>query len=120
MASSRFSVCQVCDIIAGDDGESEYMFPGSDDELEIGETGMGETGERVNYFDREEQGDSGEIIDYLDRAQMDTSDEDTDKGKSNEESLEEEEEEEEEDGDGGRTSTRHGGAGSSYGVLRPD
>ena len=45
MASSRFSVCQVCDIIAGDDGESEYMFPGSDDELEMGETGMGETGE---------------------------------------------------------------------------
>ena len=93
------------------------MFPGSDDELEMGETGMGETGERVNYLDREEQGDSGEIIDYLDRAQMDTSDEDTDKGESNEESSEEEEEE---DGDGGRTSTRHGGAGSSYGVLRPD
>ena len=76
MASSRFSVCQVCDIIAGDDGESEYMFLGSDDELEMGETGMGETGERVNYFDREVQGDSGEMIDYLDRAQMDTSDED--------------------------------------------
>ena len=34
------------------------------------------------------------MIDYLDRAQMDTSDEDTDKGESNEESLEEEEEEE--------------------------
>ena len=114
MASSRFSVCQVCDIIAGDDGESEYMFPGSDDELEMGETGMGETGERVNYFDREVQGDSGEI-DYLDRAQMDTSDEETDKGESNEESSEEEE-----DGDGGRTSTSHGVAGSSYGVLRPD
>ena len=113
MASSRFSVCQVCDIIVGDDGESEYMFPGSDDELE-----MAETGERVNYFDREEQGDSGEIIDYLDRAQMDTSGDDTDKGESNEESSGEEEEEE--DGDGGRTSTRHGGAGSSYGVLRPD
>ena len=48
---------------------------------------------------------------------MDTSDEDTDKGESNEESLEEDEEE---DGDGGRTSTRHGGGGSSYGVLRPD
>ena len=99
MASSRFSVCQVCDIIAGDDGESEYMFPGSDDELE-----MGETGERVNYFDREVQGDSVEMIDYLDRAQMDTSDEDTDKGESNEESSEEEEE----DSDGGRTSTCHG------------
>ena len=74
----------------------------------------------MNYFDREEQGDSGEIKDYLDRAQMDTSEEDTDKGESNEESSEEEEEEEEEDGDGGRTSTLHGGAGSSYGVLRPD
>ena len=94
------------------------MFPGSDDELEMGETGMGETGERVNYFDREEQGDSGEIIAYLDRAQMDTSDDDTDKGESNKESSEEEEEEE--DGDGGRTSTHHGGVGSSYGVLRPD
>ena len=47
---------------------------------------------------------------------MDTSDEDTDKGESNEESSEEEEE----DDDGGRTSTRHGVAGSSYGVLRPD
>ena len=37
MASLRFSVCHVCDIIAGDDGESEYMFPGSDDELEMGD-----------------------------------------------------------------------------------
>ena len=91
------------------------MLPGSDDELEMGETGMGEMGERVNYFDREVQGDSGKMIDYLDRAQMDTSDEDTDKGESNEESSEEEE-----DGDGGRTSTCHGVAGSSYGVLRPD
>ena len=25
---------------------------------------MGETGERVNYSDREEQGDSGEMIDF--------------------------------------------------------
>ena len=53
MASSCYSVCQICDIIAGDDGESEYMFQGVMTELEMGQTGMGETGERVNYFDRE-------------------------------------------------------------------
>ena len=55
MASSRFSVCQVCEIIAGDDGESEYTFPGSDDEPEIGGTGMGETRERIILIGRNKE-----------------------------------------------------------------
>ena len=29
----RFSAAQVCQIITGDDGEVDYIFPGSDDEL---------------------------------------------------------------------------------------
>ena len=30
----RFSAAQVCEIITGDDGEVDFMFPGSDDELD--------------------------------------------------------------------------------------
>ena len=30
----RFSAAQVCQIITGDDGEVDYIFPGSDDELD--------------------------------------------------------------------------------------
>ena len=37
----RFSAAQVCQIITGDDGEEDYIFPGSDvelDALELHET----------------------------------------------------------------------------------
>ena len=30
----RFSAAQVCEIITGVDGEVDYIFPGSDDELD--------------------------------------------------------------------------------------
>ena len=30
----RFSAAQVCQIITGHDGEVDYIFPGSDDELD--------------------------------------------------------------------------------------
>ena len=30
----RFSAAQVCQIITGDDGEVDYIFPDSDDELD--------------------------------------------------------------------------------------
>ena len=30
----RFSAAQVCQIITGDDGEVDYIFPASDDELD--------------------------------------------------------------------------------------
>ena len=33
MARSSFSVSQVCQILCGDDGDEEYVFSGSDDEL---------------------------------------------------------------------------------------
>ena len=40
MASSQYSVSQVCQILAGEDGELEYMFPGSDDDLDMEEQEM--------------------------------------------------------------------------------
>jgi len=30
----KFNAVQVCQIITGDDGEVDYIFPGSDDELD--------------------------------------------------------------------------------------
>ena len=46
MASSRFDVSRVCSILAGDHGDTDFIFPGSDDELEMGdmETDMDEGG----------------------------------------------------------------------------
>ena len=43
MASPRFSASRVCSILAGDDGELDYMFPESDDDLEMGEMDMNES-----------------------------------------------------------------------------
>ena len=40
MASSRYNAGQVCSIVTGEGDDLEYMFPGSDDD-----PGMGETGE---------------------------------------------------------------------------
>ena len=34
MASRTFSASQVCQIVTGDDGDLDYVFPGSDDELD--------------------------------------------------------------------------------------
>ena len=33
MASQNFTASQVCQIITGEDGDVDYMFPGSDDDL---------------------------------------------------------------------------------------
>ena len=33
MASETFTASQVCQIVTGDDGDLDYMFPGSDDDL---------------------------------------------------------------------------------------
>ena len=33
MASQTFSASQVCQIVTGDDGDLDYVFPGSDDDL---------------------------------------------------------------------------------------
>ena len=33
MASQSFTASQVCQIITGEDGDVDYMFPGSDDDL---------------------------------------------------------------------------------------
>ena len=33
MASQTFTACQVCQIVTGEDGDVDYMFPGSDDDL---------------------------------------------------------------------------------------
>ena len=47
MASQRFSASQVCQIVTGEDGDMDYMFPGSDDDLDM-----------EDMDDLESQGDS--------------------------------------------------------------
>ena len=38
MASQMFSASQVCQIVSGEDGDLDYVFPGSDDDLGMEET----------------------------------------------------------------------------------
>ena len=52
MASQMFSASQVCQIVSGEDGDLDYVFTGSDDDL-----GMKETDEE----DLENEVDSGEM-----------------------------------------------------------
>ena len=52
MASQMFSASQVCQIVSGEDGDLDYVFPGSDDGL-----GMEETDEE----DLENEVDSSEM-----------------------------------------------------------
>ena len=35
MASQAFTASQVCQIVTGEDGDLDYMFPGSDDDLDM-------------------------------------------------------------------------------------
>jgi len=35
MASRTFTTRQVCQIVTGEDGDMDYMFPGSDDDLDV-------------------------------------------------------------------------------------
>ena len=63
MASPCFSASRVCSILAGDDGELDYMFPGSDDDLEMGEMDMNESEVVTDFLERGGDGD----VDFLDR-----------------------------------------------------
>lgn len=56
----RFSAAQVCQIITGDDGEVDYIFPGSDDELDALE--LYETDE-----DQAGTDDDTDVLDNLER-----------------------------------------------------
>ena len=59
----RFSATQVCEIITGDDGEVDFMCPGSDHELDAFElTDLQEDGNRQ---------DTG-VLDDLEGKNMDT------------------------------------------------
>ena len=83
MASPRFSASRVCSILAGDDGELDYMFPGSDDDLNMGEMDMNESEVVTDFLERGGDGDadeegSGSDVDFLDRG----GDGDTDEGGS--------------------------------------
>ena len=119
MVSPRFSASRVCSILAGDDGELDYMFPGSDDDLEMGEMDMNESEVVTDFLERGGDGDtdeegSGSDVDFLDRG----GDGDTDEGGSgmdeggsgSGESMEEDEE--------GRSARQHSGGrvASRYGV----
>ncbi len=68
MASPRFNVAQVCQIVSGEDGETDYMFPGSDDELDALE---------LNESDEDDLSDDREEVDEPmdlegDRTRLDT------------------------------------------------
>ena len=81
MASPRFSASRVCSILAVDDGELEYMFPGSDDDLEMGEMDMNKSEVAMDFLKRRGDGDTDEEwwcsdVDFLDRG----GDGDTDEG----------------------------------------
>ena len=56
----RFSGAQVCQIITGDDGELDCIFPGSDDELDALE---------LHEIDEDQAGtdDDTDVFDNLDR-----------------------------------------------------
>ena len=56
----RFSAAQVCQIIMGDDREVDYIFPGSDDELDALE--LYETNE-----DQAGTDDSTDVLDNLEK-----------------------------------------------------
>ena len=83
MASLRFSASRVCSILAGDDGELDYMFPGRYDDLEMGEMDMNESEVVTDFLEQGADGDtdeegSGSDVDFLDRG----GDGDTDEGGS--------------------------------------
>ena len=75
MASPRFSTSRVCSILAGDDGELDYMFPGSDDDLEMGEMDMNESEVVTDFLERggdrdtDEEG-SGSDVDFWTEGEM--------------------------------------------------
>ena len=48
MASPRFSASQVCYIVSGDHGDMDFIYPGSDVELKMGERNM----ETTDFLDR--------------------------------------------------------------------
>ena len=56
----RFSAAQVCQIITGDDEEVDYIFPGSDDELDALE---------LHEIDEDQAGtdDDTDVFDNLER-----------------------------------------------------
>ena len=69
MASPHFSASRVCSIQAGDDGELNYMFPGSDDDLEMGEMDITESEVATDFLERGGDGDtddegSGSDVDF--------------------------------------------------------
>ena len=124
MASPRFNTSRVCSILAGDDGELDYMFPGSDDDLEMGEMDMNESEVVTDFLERggdrdtDEEG-SGSDVDFLDRG----GDGDTDEGGSGMDeggsgsgkSMEEDEGRSTRQHSGGRVASRYG-VPSQYGV----
>ena len=75
MASPRFSASRVCSILAGDDGELDYMFPGSDDDLEMGGMEMNESEVAMDSLERGGDGDtdekgSGSDVDFWTEGEM--------------------------------------------------
>ena len=72
MASPCFSASRVCSILAGGDGELDYMIPGSDDDLEMGEMDVNESEVVTEFLERggdsdTDEGGSGSDVAFLDR-----------------------------------------------------
>ena len=96
-------------MIAGEDGEMEYVFDGSDDDLEMGEIEIGDS----EFLD----GD-GEETDFLER---DRDGDESDEGNEDSESMGDDGEgmctDDESDGDARRGRVCSGGVVSQYGVV---
>ena len=52
-ASQTFTASQVCHIVTGEDGNLDYMFPGSDDDLDMED--MDDVDEMEGHADSENQ-----------------------------------------------------------------
>ena len=113
MASPRFDVSTVCSILAGDHGETDFIFPGSDDELEMGDMEMDMDEGGMGIDDIEER-------DFLDRG----GDSDMDAGESEDSDMDaggsgSGESTEEDEGEERSSRRRRGGSATSvYGVRR--
>ena len=60
MASQTFTASQGCQIVTGEDGDVDYMFPGSDDDL-----GM-EDMDDVDELERQAESESDAEIESID------------------------------------------------------
>ena len=107
MATPHFNVSGVCSILAGDHGDTDFIFPGSDDELEMEDMELDMDEGVMGINDLEER-------DFLDRGR----DRDLDAGESEDSDMDaggsvSGERTEEEEGEERSSRRRRGGSATS-------